>query len=201
MLKQIYTIGYSGFSMENFIKKLRDFSIRCVIDVRSIPYSQYFNEYDKEFLAYTLKNNSIFYRNYSREFGARQENSNYYTDGHLDFSKFTQSDHFKCGIQKIDAGIMQGYSFVLMCSEKNPIDCHRCIMIGREFSKLGYKVTNILPDKTIDQSKIDEMLLDIYCKNYKQLNFFESSKNHSELIEFAYKERGKEIAYRKDDKD
>jgi len=94
--KTIYTIGYSGFKeVADFIKALQDNKITVLVDVRSLPFSSYFYNYNGDLLSKELKKNGIMYRNYAKEFGARQEDEQYYTDGYLDFSKFTQSEQFK----------------------------------------------------------------------------------------------------------
>ena len=45
-MKTIYTIGYSGFSLESFKNVLLKNRISCVIDVRSNPVSNYFQDYN-----------------------------------------------------------------------------------------------------------------------------------------------------------
>ena len=73
-----------------------------MIDVRSLPYSQYRPEYNKESLNNFLDKNKILYRNYVSQFGARQEDRDYYdNDGILDFKKFIDSEYFQDGIQKV----------------------------------------------------------------------------------------------------
>ena len=64
MINKIYTIGYSGFVIDDFIKILKKYEISVVIDVRSNPYSQYHLEYNKENLKKKLKQNRIYYRSY-----------------------------------------------------------------------------------------------------------------------------------------
>ena len=74
-MRLIYTIGYSGFKegdLACFIKTLKDRKIDVLIDVRSDPHSSYFQEYNKERLELELKKNNIAYRNYHKEFGAKQ---------------------------------------------------------------------------------------------------------------------------------
>ena len=39
MKKKIYTIGYTTFNIDNFIKELKELGITCVVDVRSFPKS------------------------------------------------------------------------------------------------------------------------------------------------------------------
>ena len=67
--------------------------------MRSNPVSKIYPDYNKESLSEILRKNGILYRNYKREFGARQENANYFTDGYLGFEKFTKSDIFISGIK------------------------------------------------------------------------------------------------------
>ena len=99
-MREIYTIGYSCFEINEFINILKLYKINALIDVRSTPASKMYSDYNKEQLSALLKEKGIVYRNYKREFGARQENINYFTDGYLDFEKFTKSDIFISGIKK-----------------------------------------------------------------------------------------------------
>ena len=139
-MSSIYTIGYTAFNINEFIEILKKYNISCVIDVRSSPVSQYYPDYNKDVLERVLKSSGIYYRNYIEEFGARQNDKSYYTkDGYLDFKKFAKSEAFKKGIRKITDSMVQGYTFVLMCAEKDPINCHRNIMVASEFFKIGYE--------------------------------------------------------------
>lgn len=95
MVDTVYTIGYSGFSINDFIATLKANHISLVVDVRSQPYSQWFSDYNKETLERTLEQAGIYYRNYATEFGARQENRIYYSnEGYLDFEKFANRPNF-----------------------------------------------------------------------------------------------------------
>ena len=86
MVDTVYTIGYSGFSVNDFVATLKANHISLIVDVRSQPYSQWFSDYNRETLEKTLKQAGIYYRNYAAEFGARQENRSYYSsEGYLDF--------------------------------------------------------------------------------------------------------------------
>ena len=160
MQKKLYTIGYSGFKIDNFINTLKEHNINIVIDVRSVPYSQYNVDYNKEYLEKILQYNNIYYRNYATEFGARQENKIYYPNGYLDFELFAKSKQFQTGIQKLEKTMQKNYKFILMCSEKDPIRCHRTILVSRAFYNLGYQVIHLLTDKKeLTQADIEESLL------------------------------------------
>ncbi len=196
-MKELYTIGYSCFDINRFLEVLRQYSINCVIDVRSNPKSQYYPEYNIELLETFLKKNNILYRNYKKEFGARQEETIYYTNGVLDFSKFTKSKIFQEGIEKIDKGINLGYRFVLMCAEKDPSTCHRNIMIAKWFYENGYNIYNILCDGTLEkQDELEKRMLDVYFPNRNQYTLFGEMLTEEEMIKECYSKRNLEIGFK-----
>ena len=196
MQKPLYTIGYSSFGINDFIAYLRRQVINVLIDVRSNPYSSHFSEYNKERLAKVLGANGIHYRNYAKEFGAQQTNREFYTpQGYLDFKMFTDSELFGEGYRRIEDSVKREYSVVFMCAEKDPIDCHRSIMITKAFTDNGYEVLHLLPDnKHASQSDIEERLLNKYYPDRDQLSLF-SDKGSSELISEAYRKRNADIGH------
>ena len=195
MLKTLYTIGYSGFSIDDFVNILKKYGVNALIDVRSNPFSSYFSAYNKEQLEKKLNSQHIYYRNYPKEFGARQKERHFYTsDGYLDFELFTASSAYNQGYLEIEDGLKRDYVFVFMCSEKDPIDCHRAIMISKTFKDNGYSILHLLPDKNpISQVDVENRLLDKYFPNRDQLSIFEDQKNDDDLILEAYRKRNADI--------
>lgn len=190
---KIYTIGYTSFpSPDEFLTALKRYNISCVIDVRSYPVaSEFYMFYSRSSLEPFLQKNHIIYRNYAKEFGARQENRKYYTNGCLDFEKFTQSPEFINGTNKLKQGLDLNYQFALMCAEKNPADCHRTIMVSRKLSKQNFEIYHILQNQTLESQKdIDMQLL----QKYKfEPSFFQTQE---EQIAEAYRIRNFEIGYK-----
>lgn len=200
MDRLIYTIGYSAFAnIDDFLNQLKEYHINVLIDVRSVPVaSEFYQMYSNSYLNPYLKQNNIIYRNYSKEFGARQENIEYYENGYLNFNKFIKSNIFYSGIDKIDQGINLGYKFVLMCAEKDPIMCHRTIMVARGFKNHGYKIKHILADgSTKTQEDIEKQLVDLYFPNRQQLSLFEH-KTFNEYVEEAYQKQNEKIGFKKE---
>lgn len=193
----IYTIGYAGYSRDIFIQELKKYTISVLIDVRSSPFSSFHSEYNKDILETVLKKNNIYYRNYAKEFGARQDNLDLYTsDGYLDFEKVAQSEDFQNGFSKLCNSIRQGYTPALMCAEINPFDCHRAILVSRAFYEYGCNVVHILPEgRTCSQSDLNKALLNKYFPGRNQLSFFEN-EGEDKLLKEAYKRRNAEIGYK-----
>lgn len=201
MTTEIFTIGYSGFTIENFVETLKNYSVTCLIDVRSIPKSVYYKDYDEKNLSRILQKNNILYRNYKEEFGARQTDENFFTDGVLDFEKFSKSKQFLEGVKKIEAGMKLDYKFVLMCAEKRPAICHRSILIARKFHELGYNVKNILADRNfITQNDVEKILLNKYFSDRNQMSLFENI-TEDEMIRQSYRKQNFEIGYKPEEND
>ncbi len=197
-MKTIYTIGYTGFTLNSFITTLKNYGISCVVDVRSNPMSKYYPDFNKNNLEQALKLAGIYYRNYVDEFGARQTNKRFYSiNGYLDFKKFSKSEFFKSGVDKLITSMNKGYVFALMCAEKDPIDCHRNIMVASEFYRMGYEVKNILADGNyVFQSAIEKRLLEMYFPDRDQFSMFEKCIDNIELVERAYEKRNADIGYK-----
>ena len=198
-MKNVYTIGYSSFEVEDFVNVLKKYHITSLIDVRSYPSSKFYQDYNKGNIEKILKSNGIIYRNYSSHFGARQSDKKYYKTGYMDFSEYVQSESFKEGMRKIEAGMDLNYVFVLMCAEKDPSLCHRSIMVAREFYKKGYEVRNILADGSyITQEQIEQDLVKHYFPTMDQISFLSDSLSFDEMVEKSYHLRNSEIGYRLD---
>lgn len=117
----------------------------------------------------------------------------------MDFSEYVQSESFKEGMRKIEAGMDLNYVFVLMCAEKDPSLCHRSIMVAREFYKKGYEVRNILADGSyITQEQIEQDLVKHYFPTMDQTSFLSDSLSFDEMVEKSYHLRNSEIGYRLD---
>ena len=195
----LYTIGHSRYEFEYFANLLKKFEINYLLDVRSTPYSKYAETFNREQLENSLASEGITYFFMGKFFGARPDNTDLYSkEGYLDFEKTSRSDLFITGMDNVKLGLKKGNNIVLMCTEKDPIDCHRAIMVARAFSLEGIDVQHILPDgKLQTQQELDRRLLDRYFPDRTQLSLFDYNDpvNDEEIIKSAYRKRNKEIGY------
>jgi uncharacterized protein (DUF488 family) len=195
MGKTIYSIGSSIHTIDEFILLLNKYKIDAVADVRSVPYSQHTPQYNKEALVAVLKEKSIYYLDFSKEFGARRKENDAYTDNRVDFKKVIKMPEFLNGIERINAGISKGYNIVLLCTEKNPLDCHRFSLVSRALiDKLEINVDHILFDGEVsDHHELEKKILHIY--GLEDMLF----DNYTTSLENAYEMLGKKIAYQEFD--
>lgn len=195
----LYTIGHSQHEFEYFGNLLKKYQISYLLDVRSTPYSKYAETYNKEHLSSLLATKGVQYSFMGKFFGARPDNVELYNEeGYLDFEKVVCSDLFIKGMENVNLGLKRGNNIALMCTEKDPMDCHRAIMVARAFSLNGIDVRHILSNgKLQTQQELDERLLDKYFPNRAQLSIFNYDKviSAEENIKLAYRKRNKEIGY------
>ena len=196
---KLFTIGHSIYDINYFINLIKIYNINCIVDVRSIPYSKYSKQYNKDIIKSILNKNNIIYIHMGQEFGARRENKELYSkDRYLDFEKVVYDGDFLKGVERIKTGLNKGYNISFMCTEKEPEECHRCILVGRYFNNIGYDVINIIDEKKYKtQVEIEKDLLNEYFPNRNQISLIpDLNKSDKELIKEAYKLKNKKIAYR-----
>ncbi|MCL2675211.1 MAG: DUF488 domain-containing protein [Firmicutes bacterium] len=200
MKKDIYTVGYVGFRIEDFVAAIKRVGIDFVIDVRSVARSMYFAAFNEKNLSKVLATEGIAYRNLKDEFGARQEDEIYYTDGYLDFEKFAVSVAFMGGIKAVEELTDAGKSVCLMCAEKDPLNCHRAALCGKEFSHRGFEVLHIVPvkgDVVIErQSDLEKRLVGLYFKGGFCGGDLFGEDMCENLLEQSYKKHNKKIGFR-----
>lgn len=193
-MKKIFTIGHSISSPENFHTYLSKNKIDVIVDVRSIPYSRFADWFNKERLKEFLKSKSIYYIFMGDMLGARWEDESVlFEDGKVDFEKVKETKKFQEGIDRIISGIEKGYNIALMCSEKEPFDCHRFVLISC-FLKENFEdfdILHIYEDKIITQSELEKKLIKKY---EKKMNILELGTKEN-IIKEAYKLRNQDIAY------
>jgi len=197
-----YTIGHSNHTIEKFVDLLRQHKIAYLADVRSSPYSQHVPQFNKEILDKELKKVGIKYLHLGKELGARYTDAQLlFEDGGVDFEKVRNTPNFKAGINRIIDGISQNFRIALMCTEKDPLDCHRFVLVSYALKMAGINVVHILEDgSTVPNEVIEDRLLQKKKKNANQPSLFDGPEKvvrlKEDLLEEAYRERNIDIAYR-----
>lgn len=191
MCNELFTIGYSPHIPESFLRILRKFKITAVADVRSLPYSQFKPEFNKDKIADFLKRNGIAYVFLGDVCGARVEDPSCYVNGKVDYALVADNPKFKEGLKRIING-MDKFRITLMCAEKDPITCHRTILICRNLASRGIIIKHILSNgKTEDHKDSEKRLLKLFKLNQQQEMF----RSEQQRLDYAYSRQGEKIAY------
>lgn len=196
--KVIFTIGHSTHPLDYFLELLQTHNIDCVVDVRQTAASNYNPQYNGEVLKPYLQKNNILYLHMGNEFGARPRDTALLdADGKVDFDKVRQSKPYRTGLERLSNGVKKGYRIALMCSQSDPFDCHRFVLIAYSLVRQGFSVRHILKDKTIiDNAVLEQQLLEKYRKKLPQKDLFNPYIDDTLRLKEAYRLRGKNIAYK-----
>jgi uncharacterized protein (DUF488 family) len=188
--KIIYTIGYAAHTIESFIAALDKFNITAIADVRSQPYSKFKPEFNKENLQKALISNGIEYVFLGDNMGARIKAAECYKNGQVDYNLISQHPLFQTGINRLLKG-MEKYSIALMCAEKDPINCHRTILICKHLKIYKIQIYHILDAHTLEKHpETESRLMKLF--NLDQPDIF---MKDSERLEEAYSRQEEKIAY------
>src|SRR6266704_1874150 len=125
----IFTIGHSNLELGRFVSLLKQHVIQGVADVRSSPYSQYNPQFNREPLQRALGEQRISYVFLGEELGARRSEPECYVNGRADYSLIARTPAFIRGLERMLQGAWK-MRVAMMYAEKDPIDCHRCILVS-----------------------------------------------------------------------
>jgi len=192
MNKKLFTIGYSGRSIDNLIALLEHYKITVLCDVRSVPYSSRNPQFNRELLKKELKSHDIKYVFLGEELGARPKDPSCYINGKALYQMIAESTLFKNGLERIRLGMQKDYVLALMCAEKDPMACHRSILICRNLRDSLIDIRHIINHNTTETQADLEKRLIAQLKLYPDL-FKDTDPNA--LIERAYEVQGDRMAY------
>jgi uncharacterized protein (DUF488 family) len=186
----VFTIGHSTHSYERFLFLLRTAGITAVADVRTTPFSRHLPHFNEATLRSELKLDGISYVFLGKELGGRPSGRSFYCDGVADYEKMAKTEAFSNGINRVIEGAKR-FRVALMCSEHDPLDCHRCLLVGRALSGEGVKLVHILGDSSsISHQAIEDKLLNLAGRSGDDLLM-----TAAERLSAAYRDRSIKIAY------
>ena len=190
----IYTIGHSTHRIEYFLDLLKHHKVNCVIDVRSMPASRFNPQYNKKSLTMSLNSHGVEYLHFGDAFGARQTDPALLDkSGRVDFEKVRNTETFKDSISRVSRETAAGKTIALMCSEAEPLSCHRFVMISVALK--DFEVRHIWKDKSIvSQQELESRLMENFSKKSQATIFWETMPSDEKLGE-AYQMMNKEIGY------
>ncbi len=190
MQGSIFTIGHSTHPQERFVALLRQHGITALCDVRSTPYSRVNPQFNREELKQSLRACGIRYVFLGKELGARSENPACYEHGKVQYERLAHTALFRRGLERVREG-MKKYRLALMCAEKEPLQCHRTILVARYLSGIGLDVQHIHADGRLESH------VDALSRLVKMLNLPEHDMFHSreELLAVAYRRQEERIVY------
>jgi len=191
--RTVYTIGHSNHRAAAFVALLRGADVTAVADVRSVPYSRRHPQFNKREFDVSLRAAGIAYVFLGDRLGARPKDRGCYRGGRADYRLIAGTEAFRDGLRRVEEGA-ERYRIALMCAEREPLDCHRTVLVARHLQRRGARVVHILADGTTEPNEATERrLLKLTCLETTDL--FDAPKDARAAVEQAYDRRGDEICY------
>lgn len=193
----VFTIGHSTHTLERFRELLRQHRITAVADVRSAPYSRRNPQYNRTELARWLAEADIAYVFLGRELGGRSDDPSDYDNGRVCYDRLRAKPTFRVGVERIIRGALE-QRIALVCSEKEPLDCHRSLLVAQALADRGVSVNHILANGSLEtHSQTMKRLLAI--TGLKQARLFPpagaGAGRFDDLVSEAVALRAAKVAY------
>jgi len=189
-VRPILTIGHSRHSWERFTTLLAGAGVETIADIRSAPRSRFSPQFNKDAMREALAARNIEYMFLGKELGGRPQNSALYTDGVADYEKMVASPEFRLGLDRL-MEIAARSNVAAMCSEADPLECHRCLLVGRALAAQGADVRHIIASgEIVTHAEVEERLLSL--ENLAE-DLLASSRE--ERLAEAYRARSRKFAF------
>jgi uncharacterized protein (DUF488 family) len=190
MPSNLLTIGHSNLPAEQFIALLQGAGVTAVADVRSVPFSRRFPWFSQKPLAERLKNAGISYLAMGDALGGRPKDPALYCDGVADYEAMAGTDEFRAGLDRAVAESRKS-RLCLMCAEREPLDCHRCLLVARALTERGITAGHILADGSVEPHAATEERLIVLAKGTPDL-----FADRPALLADAYRRRTRAVGAR-----
>jgi uncharacterized protein (DUF488 family) len=192
----LLTIGHSNIPAERFLARLQGAGVDTVADVRSTPQSRFCPWFSQKPLSATLAAAGIGYTPMGDALGGRPRHDRLYRDGVADYEAMAIEPDYIAGLDRL-LDMAARSRVCLMCSEREPLDCHRCLLVARSLAGRGVATGHILHDGSIEPHAATEIrLLALDEKAVPQAcDLFTSGQR--DRLAAAYRRRARAVAYRR----
>jgi uncharacterized protein (DUF488 family) len=150
---RIFTIGHSNHSIDRLLDLLRLHGVGVLVDTRSRPYSKFVPHFNHEALRQSVVAAGFQYLYLGRELGGRPDDNDFYDrDGRVLYERLAESDSFRQALARLVRGI-ETYRVAILCTEEDPRNCHRRLLITRELRKLSVEVDHVRGDGRVESER------------------------------------------------
>ncbi len=151
-MRPVKTIGHSNHSIERFVALLKAGGVECLVDVRSTPWSRRHPQFGQKNLTRSLAEAGIAYVHEGAALGGKPQAGGSY-------DQLAARPAFKDALDRVIDGA-QETTLCLMCAEKEPLDCHRTVLVSRRLAERGVNIEHLLAEGgTRSHHEVEETVL------------------------------------------
>ena len=148
--KIVWTIGHSTHPIDKFIAMLKSFGIKVLADIRSLPGSNKYPQFNQDALRKSLQEAGIGYVHMPGLGGRRRprpdsENTAWRSRAFMGYADYMETDEFKKAVAELEEMALK-QRLVYMCAEVLWWRCHRSLV--SDYLKVnGWKVMHIMDEQ------------------------------------------------------
>ncbi len=165
---ELLTIGHSNLTAHRFVALLKHAGVTAIADVRSVPFSRWCPWFSGKALAERLARETIAYIALGDALGGRPRDPRLYRDGVADYE-----------------------AMAARAAEREPLDCHRCLLVGRALAERGLALGHLRADGTIEPHAATEQRL--LALTGGETDLF---REPADRLAHAYRQRARTVAAR-----
>ena len=190
----VFTIGHSNHPLNAFMALLQRHRVTALADVRSAPYSRLHPQFNRESLAGSLQREGIEYVHLGQSLGGRSDDPACYEDGRVRYDRMAGTETFRHGVDRVAQGAAH-HRITLLCAEREPLECHRTLLVARALDERGLEVAHIHADGALE-SHVEAMdrLLQLFNLNADG-DLFRTAQPREELVAEAIALQARRVAY------
>lgn len=190
----VFTIGHSNHPLDTFMALLQRHRVTALADVRSAPYSRLHSQFSREPLAGSLQREGIEYVHLGQALGGRSDDPACYEDGRVRYDRVAGTATFRHGLDRVVQGA-EDHLIALLCAEREPLECHRTLLVARALDERGIEVAHIHADGGLEShAEAMDRLLQLFNLNADG-DLFRTAQPREELVAAAIALQAKRVAY------
>jgi uncharacterized protein (DUF488 family) len=197
---RLLSVGHSNHELETFLNLLEKAGVTAVADVRSHPHSRRLPHFNGPELAAALRGRGIHYVFLGDQLGGRPEDPDLYDEqGQVVYERVRTTEPFRRGLERLRAGL-ERFVVAMLCSEGDPLDCHRGLMITPALLEQGIAPGHLRTDGTIESTpEMEERLLEAVGRENPLEGLFADQWTEEDRVQelaVAYRKMAKKKAFR-----
>jgi uncharacterized protein (DUF488 family) len=201
--QSLYSVGHSNHDEAAFLALLRSAGITAIADVRSSPYSRRLPQFSRSTLEPWLRQHDIAYVFLGGQLGGRPADETLYDPDErgqlvVNYERLRATAGFQAGLDRLARG-RERHTIAFLCSEEDPLDCHRGLMITPALVERGIQPLHLrrggviettpeLERRLLQEAKLDAGVLDSL--------FPVSAEEYAEVLAQAYRVLNQRVAFR-----
>jgi uncharacterized protein (DUF488 family) len=187
---RLFSVGHSNHDWADLLALLQGAGVTAVADIRSNPFSRRLPHFSRPELESALRRHGMAYVFLGDLLGGRPAARElYHPEGWAEYERIRATPAFRCGLDRLIRGL-EHFTIAMLCSEEDPLDCHRGLMITPALKEHG-----IFP-RHLRKHGPPELTEEMEKRLLKEAGLGDAERSLFPLTDEAYRVLNRKKAYR-----